>query len=468
MNASMNFTSGRELQELCNQALATVSKNGRDKISKAIELKIERIKERKKGAWGQPSGDPTYIKLLSRFYILLNDHVINADIERLGTEATTLADSKLRVVFITHEPCEWYSVDSVFHAMLNDNRYAVKAVYVREQHENKKRKNDNEIIDIYQNRYGVNVLFEDQYDMAMDNPDLVFYVKPYEGLNHKNSRYSHNSVLLTGARIVYISHDMETTRTFLEHSFQLPIMYHAWRHIVYGPIAKNCSARYGYRGGENVVIWGHPKADRIIHQDFSDHKIPKDWVNKINGRKTFIWNTNQTIMEEGLSTWTQHGEAVLNYFKEHDDIVLLWRPHMSGSELEIFKKDVNLHDNIILDIDDDYRPAFWVSDAAIIDGPCLFGEYIYMERPMIVTTNTPTIFWLWRELQECIPVAKKTEEIFEFIDMVRRDEDKYKQKRQQFRKEQYFLPETGTVGEYIRDKIYSDLVREISKNISDS
>lgn len=299
MLVNMNFTSGRELQELCNRALEIETKNSRDELCNIIELKIRRIEEREKGAWGQPSGDETYLELLRKLYILLlNDYEIDTDIERLGVEAATLTDSNLRVVFITHEPRVWSSVDSVYRAMLNDARYIVKIVYVAEQHENTKGKNDNGVLNIYRDRYGVIVIHENEYDMAIDNPDVVFYVKPYNGrFNGINKKYSHNSVMLAGARIIYIPYSMETTRNFLEYNFQLPMMYHAWRHIVYGPVAKKCAARYGYRGGYNVVVWGHPKADGIARTELYQHEIPKGWIKKINGRKTFIWNTHHTILD---------------------------------------------------------------------------------------------------------------------------------------------------------------------------
>lgn len=475
MNANLNFTSGRELQELFNRALYVQTKDEREELSKIIEIKLAKLEKRKNGAWGQPSSDIVYIELLNRLYNIIstNKELKNA-INRLRAEAAARTESKVKAVFIAHEPSVWPSLDSVYHAMKNDNRYIVKAIYVPTYHQNKQEQDENEVINYYKERYGIKVIRENDYDMALDNPDLVFYLKPYDNdYTRMNVKFRHNSVLSTGARIIYISYGMETTRTFLEYNFQLPMLYHAWRHIVYGPIAKKCATKYGYRDGENVVVWGHPKADGILHANLHEREIPKEWLDKIKGRKTFMWNTHHTILKGGMSTWFEHGEAVLEYFKTHDDVVLLWRPHpllfgalvnnnyMTAKELETFIKEVSSHENIILDTGEDYRPAFWVSDAAITDGTAFFGEYIYTEKPMIVTTNNLTELWLWRELKDCIPIATKTEDIFEFIDMVQRGEDKYKQARQQFRKEQYFLPENGTVGEYIRDQVYSDLVKEL-------
>lgn len=475
MNEIMNFTSGLEFKELCQLALDAKNPGSKKELTEAILFKRSQGENHKHGAWGTPSGDKTLLELLNRLYDLVQSgNNVRSDIKRLRAEAAARTCKCLKAVFIAHEPSVWPSLDSIYHAMRNDERFEVKAVYIEVKHENKYDIHFDEIVKTYSDRYNVTVMCRADYNMASDNPDLVFFLKPYDGIYDIDAKYNHNAVMSTGARIIYISYGMETTRTFLEYNFQLPLLYHAWKHIAYGPIVKKCAAKYGYRGGENIVVWGHPKADGISNSELHKNDIPKEWIKKINGRKTFLWNTHHTIQDDGMSTWFQHGKAVLDYFKEHDDIFLLWRPHpllfgalvnngyMTEAELDAFKKEVTFENNIILDTSEDYRPAFWASDAAITDGTGFFGEYVYTDKPMIVTTNNPYLLWLWREMEKAIPVAAKTEDVFEFIDMVRNGQDIYKEARQQFRKAQYFLPASGTVGEYIRDNIYSELVKELA------
>lgn len=475
MNIDMNFSLGCEFKELCNQIM-TAPDTRINELTDIIRHKIDRINKHKNGIWGQPSGDQTALELFNRLLSIVqykNDELQTAA-KRLRAEAVARTSKYLKVVFIANEPSVWPSANSLYHAMENDDRFHVKAVYVKTPHENKKEKSLDDIKETYQVRYGTNIINEDEYDMASDNPDFVLYLKPYDGPFNINNKFNHNPVMSTGARIIYISYGMETTRTFLNYNFQLPLLYHAWKHIAYGPIVKKCAAKYGYKGGENVVVWGHPKADGISNSELHKNDIPKEWIEKINGRKAFLWNTHHTILAGGMSTWLQHGKAVLDYFREHDDVVLLWRPHpllfgslvnngyMTEDELDAFTEEVTSHNNIILDTSEDYRPAFWASDAAITDGTGFFGEYIYTDKPMIVTTNNPYLLWLWREIDKAIPVATETGGLYEFIDMVRNGQDIYKEARLKFRKAQYFLPESSTVGEYIRDNIYAELVKELA------
>ena len=86
---------------------------------------------------------------------------------------------------------------------------------------------------------------------------------------------------------------------------------------------------------------------------------------------------------------------MLDYFREHDEMNLLMRPHplmfdnfistgeMTADEVEKYKAEVNSIKNIAFDDQKEYAATFWNSDVLIADYSSIVPEYFLTEKPLI-------------------------------------------------------------------------------------
>ena len=117
---------------------------------------------------------------------------------------------------------------------------------------------------------------------------VVFMIKPYSSVP---ARYQPNAILSVIPRVVYVPYGMEITVDLARFAFQHYLQLKAWRHCAYGSIVKDYAEKYGYCCGENVVVWGHPKADQYL----SPYKPSEEMRRFINGRKAILWTPHHLV-----------------------------------------------------------------------------------------------------------------------------------------------------------------------------
>ena len=165
-------------------------------------------------------------------------------------------------------------------------------------------------------------------------------------------------------------------------------------------------------------------------------------------------------------------KIIFDWIKEHQDIVLLWRPHpllfgalvnnkyMTQGQLDEFLEEKKKQDNIIFDDYSDYHAAFEVSDAMITDGTSFSIEYLGTGKPLMLTTPDISQYYNYKEAQKGLYVGDSVDSIIEFLENISMDKDPKKLARKKYTKNTIFLPKDKTISEYIADNILRDLVEE--------
>lgn len=435
------------------------------KVILALDKKINYIRGRAKGYWSLPNGKKAFLFLLETLRDLLLQNV-SIEVLRQFQNDNNCGSKICRVLFLVQEEAVWPSLQSVYFAMAKDQRFEPKLVYVPSEHQNVTLEEDN--LKVYL-QMGLPIVNYTNYNLSDDNPDIVFFAKPY---NNIPKQFYVSEVEKIVDRLVYIPYGMEITKSLIFYGFQTYLHYRAWKHIVYGEPAKKIGTDYGYRNGENIVVWGHPKADNYL--PCKQYDIPREWNNKIHGRKVVLWCPHHTIKPgpECVSTWLDYYKGIFNLFEKKKDLVLLWRPHpllfgaivnngyMTQSELNELILKKTACENIILDRTPDYRASFFISNAMITDGTTFSIEYLYTAKPLMVTAHNFDCFYNFQQMEKSIYIGKSLEDIEHFVKEFSIGKDPLKEKRIEFRRKMFFIPENITTGEYIRDQILHDLESE--------
>jgi len=442
------------------------------------------------GLWGLSKNDYTLILYLQQLleiiqemnlknrksYILLK--------ENLGIflkQLKTFSESKIKIVFFAQEYSVWPSLQSFYDACKNDERFIAQLVYVPFNHPNS---NEDPYIEgeaipnsrmepYWQNGY--QIIPCTMYDLSKECPDIAVFVKPYDLVPPNFSFQAINKVI---RRCIYIGYGFEIAAWNKDYHFNLPIHLVSWKFILYGDTIKELAEKYSYNNGKNIVAWGHPRADYYIDLEKKREPISLEWKNKINNRKVILWNTQHTIKEGiGAGTFLKWREEVFSYFNNHNDIVLLWRPHpfmfsslrnsdsMTEIEVNNLVETIENRENIILDRSPDYRNSFYASDAIITDGTSFLIEYLYTGKPIIYTPKEGNgDIYFQDEIFDSMYIARDEGDIIQLLDNICQGLDPFKKKRISFAKRMLKVNPEGN-GEYIKNQVYSDFTKECSNGI---
>lgn len=466
----ISFSDGVELQTICDDICARL-RAGKDILSiiDRIRSKVSRIRRKANGYWQIPPGREVFLKALDAYAAALEfgaSESLILGIYREFTEVAYKVEARCKVTFLMQEESVWPSTQSVYEAMRADERFETHLVYVPFTHKNETQQDRN--LEIYRSM-GLPIANYTEYDLSKDNPDIVFFAKPYAAVPQP---FYIREVEKIVEHTVYIPYGMETNYRLIRYGFQEYLHYRAWRHIVHGPTVKAVGRKYGYRNGENIVVWGHPRADNYLPE--KHYAIPDEWIKKIRGRKVLCWCPHHTIVPgpECVSTWLQFFKVVFAAMERHPDIVLLWRPHpllfgaivnngyMTQAELDTLITEKTPEDNIILDRSSDYRTSFAISDAMITDGTTFSVEYLYTGKPLMLTTEDINQFYDAALMEKALYIGRIPQDIERFIDGISKEEDPKREERKNYIRQTMFVPDKGTVGEYIAEHIINDLIRE--------
>lgn len=464
-NSYLNYTHGTILQSLCEDLLA-----GQDKKTAAVWIRGEQNELRKKqpAVWDIPVSVRKYDQYLTRIEHALCSEDYAEEIRDLQKEITDLTRKKIHALFLTQETFCWPSLESVFAAAVESEEYEVALVYTPYFHTN-----FTEQVDYYETyqQLGLPVLRHNEYNLPEESPDVVFLIKPYGNVPE---RYTINNIETAVPRIVYIPYGMEITTDLIRYGFQFYGHYRAWRHCAYGDVVKAYGKQYGYRNGENIAVWGHPKADHYLDPEYNRNQIPEEWKQRIAGRKTILWTPHHLVdlNEGGTGTWMIWGDYILEEARKHPDLFFIVRPHplmmgalvntgsLSQKQVDKIRQKIDSAENMVWDTYDDYRIAFDAADAILTDGTTFSVEFLYTKKPIILTPRNMDGFYIYEEMLRSYYVINRIEDIATYMDMIARGEDPLKERRHELYKKTFFVPEQGTVGEHIVKQVKFDLEKE--------
>ncbi|MCW3795103.1 hypothetical protein OM416_26225 [Paenibacillus sp. LS1] len=163
---------------------------------------------------------------------------------------------------------------------------------------------------------------------------------------------------------------------------------------------QNCVGGFG-KLDEKIVASGSPKFDKIINSKPDDFTLPDEWkklIEKSDGswKKIVLYNTSVGPILKGNEKYIAKLRSVFNTFRNHDDIVLWWRPHplseatyssMRPLLLDEYRQLINeyqLENYGIYDNTADLHRALNLSSAFYGDATSLVPMYQCMPKPLMV------------------------------------------------------------------------------------
>lgn len=290
---------------------------------------------------------------------------------------------------------------------------------------------------------GIPVWTAESLEPQIDSIDLLLLTSPYD---HSRPAFYYAEKLVHRVRhLAYIPYGLEVGGG--PHNprmqYNLPTQNLAWKVFVRSEQAKGMFAQYCDRGDAHVVVTGHPKFDQLANS--LAQTTPAALTKKIDGRTCFLWNPHFTFLDgsHDWSTFLDYKEALFDYFRQRQDLFLIFRPHpflnarllskglMDETGLQVFYDQLRQENNVWVDTDKNCGIAFKASSALISDTSSFLLEYIPTGKPIIYThkPDGPGLN------QECSPileshyVATNWSELTEHLAMIERGEDPLKARR---------------------------------------
>lgn len=465
----LNYTHGMILQNLCADILENALADHKA-YRKWILQEKECLRRKQPSVWQIPVSTRQYYAYLEKLEDALRCGGAEA-VRQLYDEIKALTRQKIHVIFLTQETFCWPSLESVFLAAQQSPDFEASVIYTPYFHENFSEQTD--YLSAYR-ELGVPVLRHNEYDLPQDSPDVAFMIKPYGNVPEQ---YVVNNIVDIVPRMVYIPYGMEITTDLIRFGFQYFGHYRAWRHCAYGQTVKDYGSKFGYRNGENIAVWGHPKADHYRDAAKNRENIPQEWKERIGSRKTVLWTPHHLVNldETGTGTWLIWGEHILKAALEHPELFFIVRPHplmmgalvntgsLTQAQVDHIRKRIDDAENMVWDTHDDYRFAFDASDAIITDGTTFSVEYLYTKKPILLTPRNMDGFYLYEEMLECYYIVNSIQDISDFMEMIQTGKDPLQGKRYALHDRTFLIPEHCTVGENIVSQVKIELEKECAQ-----
>lgn len=456
-----------------------ISKNARkltrsrQKIIDEIDDQIQRILAKQNGGyWPVTEGDKVFIHFLNRLKSSVQERIDKKALRELLSSARAQAEAGLKIVFFAQETSVWPSLASFYEECAQDERFITQLVYVPFKHPYAEPSVD--YLKIYKEKMGLDIITHDQYDVSAEGPDIAVFVKPYDGVPEPFYITEIDKVIRRCVYIPYAFFYIPTDMTAF-YGYKLPLHYMAWKNIAYSQKHYEYICRYGYRNGENAVVLGFPRFD--VSSGVNGYKkddITLAYEKKIRKRKVILWNTHHAFdgTQDNIGTFLDYRDSVFEYFRNHKNAVLLWRPHpmlfgallnhgvMTEKEIELLKNQLSNEDNIILDESRDYINSFCVSDGMLTDGgPSMALEYIATGKPIYYTVKQNGYVMPEDSVAKCWYWINTPQDLPKHLDMFFRGEDPMKKERPLIA-EKYIGLVDGRCGERIKNYIAEQIIKE--------
>lgn len=304
------------------------------------------------------------------------------------------------IVFFPYKASMWDSLESVYLAAKEDpdcDAYCVAIPYFdlnpdhsfgQMHYEGKDYPKEIEVIDYK------------TYSFEERKPDVIYIHYPYDEWNLVTSIdprfYSSNLKKYTEC-LVYIPY--YTTSGGMSKGQELcPAYINADYIVIQSPEFR---AYFDERISDKKFLpFGSPKFDRIIKKCQNPLKPPKDWEDKMKGKKVYFYNTSIGGMLGDTEAFINKLIYVFRIFKDRKDSCILWRPHpllestfdsmrsQYRQAYEGVKRYFVENDIGILDRTPDMGDAIAWSDAYIGDsGTSVTSVFGIVGKPVFILNN---------------------------------------------------------------------------------
>lgn len=228
-------------------------------------------------------------------------------------------------VFVPYKYSMWDCLASIYYAVVEDSAWDCVIMPVPYANLNE----DGEVKEWVYEGGDFSPLSVHKYDInfiSQTRPDVIFVHNPYDDTNKVTRVFSDffsvNLKKYTD-RLVYVPYFFTGEKFPDDHcSFA---SYENFDYIVV-PSQHAKMQLSNYVPQEKILALGSPKNDYMIRLG-NEKKMPKEWENRIRGRKTVLYNVSlSAVLNQRFNTIFKMRQ-VFNYFKRNNEMVLWWRPH---------------------------------------------------------------------------------------------------------------------------------------------
>lgn len=251
---------------------------------------------------------------------------------------------KLEIVFMPYKASMWDSLESVWKAADKDDMcdaYVVPIPYYEKNPDGTLGKfhyEGKEYPDY------VPVIHYETYDLSKRRPDVIYIHNPYDEYNFVTSvdpRFYSSELKKYTDCLVYIPYYVsdKNANAVRTHYVLSAGVINSDKTIVQSPkfadlFKKTLLSQFGDTPENRMIVndkiqgLGSPKFDAVNTHKKEDYEIPSEWKEIIGDKKVVLYNTHLSmLMKEYYQKFIPKLKEVIEYFRNRDDVVLLWRPH---------------------------------------------------------------------------------------------------------------------------------------------
>lgn len=332
----------------------------------------------------------------------------------------------LDVVFLPYKASMWDCMETIWKAAQNDpdcNAIVIPIPYfdLNPDGTSAERHYEAGMLPGY-----VPVVSYQDYDIRKEHPDIIYIHNPYDNYNRVTSVHPdfYSSVLKENTdMLVYVPY------FFLGNGFlpemHLNLLSYKTVDKIIVQDEKKAEGLSEYVSEEKLAVLGSPKVDHILEMEarrekIIDREIPKEWREKIEGRKVVLFNISVSGILQHSKYAMEKIRYILSRFEKRKDIVLLWRPHplveatLKSMRPEMYKEYMAIKRSFlkkgkgILDESGDASVAVAVSDAYVGENSSSLVHYFGV-------LGKPVFFISWDVTEEETEEERQAVLFYDFL-----------------------------------------------------
>ena len=263
-----------------------------------------------------------------------------------------------KIVFLPYKASTWDAIESVWQAAIEDKECDVYVIPIPYFEKDAYGNFTTMHYDIEEYPEYVSPTSYKEYDLAKEQPDMIFIQSPYDGYNHTISihpEYYSDKIRKYTNKLVYIPYftvdeiHPEDGRAVasMNHFVKMPGVVNADKVIVQSEAMRQSyiDALVEFVGEESRSIWedkilglGSPKNDKKAIDEREKLPIPQAWREVIQKedksyKKVMLYHTSSSMIAQEQEKYLQKLRSVLHIFKENrQDVALLWKTHSQTKE----------------------------------------------------------------------------------------------------------------------------------------
>ena len=372
-----------------------------------------------------------YVNKLNNELSINNDYYISRMLVENRILLKKMTNQKLNIVLIAFEPATWLMFQSIYDTFSKSDQVNITVLVIPYAHSTLPTgtyKDDGlrEYLDTLgiPYIYGYNEKTNTWIDLFQLHPDYVFYQAPYNGMYPDVLK---SDYVCQFAQICHIPYGTALIKGEIENTIY-PIDF--FRDSTYCFVETNINKNiiYDYLCKKNMqflnekfIITGSTKIEALKnHYTTAPSYVKPDSHNILWLPR---WNT-----KEGICTFFDYYNVLINYVDQHNNATLTLRPHplmfqnfittgeMTEDDIQKLKQKFSTS-KFMLDTNRDYYNSFNTADILITDPTSLIYEFFPTKKPIIYTYKNDIfndlgvelskgIYWVHNqnELEECLNI----------------------------------------------------------------